>query len=173
MFMKEVEVVLPMADDTESDTPESPLERIRSFVTRTCLCPLSTKHIQMLNVDTTFAGKSRIEVGQPLDPRIAHFLGERVVAIFATETEDQFLVCTTHRGAWQDMPYVFGKREVTKIQEGSPTEKDPDNFTPSQGPGPQERVVLWDLKNKRKKAVAGDRVQSNKRVKRSMERDPG
>ncbi len=89
----------------------------------------------MLTVDTTFAGKSRIEVGQPLDPRIAHFLGERVVAIFATETEDQLLVCTTHRGAWQDTPYVFGKREVTKIQEGSPTEKDPDNFTPSQGQG--------------------------------------
>ena len=166
-------MVLLMADANESDTAESPLERIRSFVTRTCLCPLSTKQIQRLTVDTTFAGKSSIKVGQPLDPRIAHFLEERVVTIFATETEDQFLVCTTHRGAWQDTPYVFGKREVTNIQEGSPTEKDLDNFTPSQAPGPQERVVLRDLKNKRKKAVAGDRVQSNKRVKRSTERDSG
>jgi hypothetical protein len=136
--MKEVEVVLAMADDTESDTPESPLEHMRSFVTRTCLCPLSTKQIQMLTVDTTFAGKSSIAVGQPLDPRIAHILEEHVVAIFATETEDQFLVCTTHRGAWQDTPYVFGKREVRNIQEGSPTEKDLDNFTPSQVPVPKK-----------------------------------
>jgi hypothetical protein len=130
MFLKEV--VLPMADESESDTPQSPLERMRSFVTRTCLCPLSTKQIQLLTVETTFAGKSRIEVGQLLDPRIAHILEERVVAIFATETEDQFLVCTTHRGAWQDTPYVFGKREVTKIQESSRTEKDLDNLTQSQ-----------------------------------------
>jgi hypothetical protein len=81
----------------------------------------------MLTVDTTFTGKSIIKVGQPLDPRIAHTLQERVVAIFATEAEDQFLVCTTHRGAWQDMPYVFGKREVTDIQGGSHTEKDLHN----------------------------------------------
>ena len=131
-------MVLLMADANESDTAESPLERIRSFVTRTCLCPLSTKQIQRLTVDTTFADKSSIAVGQPLDPRIAHFLQERVVAIFATETEDQFLVCTTHRGAWQDTPYVFGKREVTNIQEGSRTEKDLNNFTPSQGPVPKK-----------------------------------
>jgi hypothetical protein len=112
-----------MTDDNESDAPESPLERIRSFVTGICLCPLSNKNIQVLTVDTAFAGKSSIEVGLPLDPRIAHTLQERVVAIFATETEDQFLVCTTHRGAWQDMPYIFGKREVTDIQDDSRTGK--------------------------------------------------
>ncbi|HEX6481032.1 MAG TPA: hypothetical protein VF043_19495 [Ktedonobacteraceae bacterium] len=77
---------------------------------------MSPKPIQRLTVETAFAGKSRIAVGQPLDPRLAHFLEERVVAIFATETAEQFLVCTTHRGAWQDTPYVFGKREVTRIQ---------------------------------------------------------
>src|SRR5262249_35396349 len=102
-----MEALLPMTDDTESDTPASPLGCIRSFVTGICLCPLSTKTIQMLTVNTTFAGKSRIEVGQLLDPHIAHILRERVVAIFATETEEKFLVCTTHRGAWQDAPYVF------------------------------------------------------------------
>ena len=123
-----------MTDDNESDAPESPLERIRSFVTGICLCPLSTKNIQMLTVDTAFAGKCCIGVGQPLDPRIAHTLQERVVAIFATEAEDQFLVCTTHRGAWQDMPYVFGKREVTNIQDGSRTDKDLHNFSQTQIP---------------------------------------
>ena len=127
-----------MLDDNENNTPECALQRIRSFVTGTCLCPLSTKHIQMLTVDTTFAGKCSIEVGQPLDPRIAHFLQERVVAIFATETEEQFLVCTTHHGVWQDTPYVFGKREVTNIQEGSRTEKDLDNFTQFQMPAPKK-----------------------------------
>lgn len=123
-----------MTDDNESDASESPLEHIRSFVTGTYLCPLSTKHIQMLTVDTTFAGKSSIRVGQPLDPRIAHTLQERVVAIFATEEGDQFLVCTTYRGAWQDMPYVFGKREVTDIQDGSRTKKDLHNFSQTHVP---------------------------------------
>jgi len=107
-----------MTDDDQSDISAPPLEDIRSFLTGTCLFSLSNKSIRMLHVDTRFAGKCILEVGQPLDPRIAHTLGERIVAIFATETEDQFLVCTTHRGAWQDMPYVFGKQEVTNIQEG-------------------------------------------------------
>jgi len=123
-----------MTDDNESDAPESPLERMRSFVTGICLCSLSNKNIKMLTVDTTFAGKSIIEVGQPLDPRIAHTLQERVVAIFATEAEDQFLVCTTHRGAWQDMPYIFGKREVTDIQDDSRTDKDPHNSSQTHVP---------------------------------------
>ena len=105
-----------MTDEDNRNTPECALERIRSFVVGTYSCPLSTKNIQAICVDTVFAGKSRIEVGQTLDPRIAHTLQERVVAIFAIETSDQFLVCTTHRGAWQDMPYIFGKREVTKIE---------------------------------------------------------
>lgn len=113
-----------MTDDNESNTAASALERIRSFVAGTCSCSLSTKNIQMIGVVTVFGGKSRIEVGQILDPSIAHTLQERVVAIFATETGDQFLVCTTHRGAWQDMPYVFGRREVTHIRDGSLTEKD-------------------------------------------------
>jgi hypothetical protein len=111
-----------MADNI-SNPPESALERMRSFVAGTCSRSLSTKHIQVLCVDTAFAGKRRIEVGQPLDPYIAHTLQERVVAIFATEAVDQFLVCTTYRGAWRDMPYIFGKQEVTSIQESTNTEK--------------------------------------------------
>ena len=113
-----------MTDENENNTAESALERVRSFVAETCSCVLSTKNIQMICVDTVFAGKSRIEVGQTLDPDIAHTLQERVVAIFATETGDQFLVCTTHRGAWCDRPYIFGRREVTNIKDGSHADKD-------------------------------------------------
>jgi hypothetical protein len=113
-----------MTDDNESNTSKGALERVRSYVARMCSCTLSTKNIQALSVDTAFAGKSQIEVGQILDPSIAHTLQERVVAIFATETGEQFLVCTTYRGAWRDMPYVFGKREVMNIRDGSDTEKD-------------------------------------------------
>ena len=113
-----------MTDENENNTAESALERVRSFVAETCSCVLSAKNIQVICVDTVFCGKSRIEVGQILDPSIAHTLQERVVAIFATETGDQFLLCTTHRGAWHDMPYIFGRREVTNIKDGSYTEKD-------------------------------------------------
>jgi len=134
IFYDEGGALSTMTDANEGDTPASPLEGIRSYVTGTCLYPLSTKNIHMLTVDTTFVGKSSIEVGQPLDPRIAHTLQERVVAIFATEAEDQFLVCTTHRGAWQDMPYVFGKQEVTDIQESSRTGKDLDSSSQTQVP---------------------------------------
>ena len=109
--------------DNNSNPPESALERVRSFVAETCSCSLSTKNIQVLCVDTVFAGKRRIEVGQPLDPSIAHILQERVVAIFATQALDQFLVCTSYRGAWRDMPYIFGKQEVTDIQESTDAEK--------------------------------------------------
>jgi hypothetical protein len=112
-----------MAENNNSNPPESAFERMRSFVAGTCSCSLSTKNIQVLYVDTVFSGKRRIEVGQPLDPYIAHTLQERVVAIFATEAVDQFLVCTTHRGAWRDMPYIFGKQEVANIQESTNTEK--------------------------------------------------
>ncbi|HEX6477733.1 MAG TPA: hypothetical protein VF043_02725 [Ktedonobacteraceae bacterium] len=113
-----------MKDDNENNSHERALERVRSYAASMCSCPLSTKNIQMLYVDTVFSGKNRIEVGQILNPGIAHTLQERVVAIFATEAGDQFLVCTTHRGAWQDAPYVFGRREVLNIQESSETEKD-------------------------------------------------
>lgn len=113
-----------MTDDNESNISKGALEGVRSYVAGMCSCTLSTKNIQALCVNTAFTGKSQIEVGQILDPTIAHTLQERVVAIFATETGEQFLVCTTHRGAWRDMPYVFGKREVTNIQDGSDTEKD-------------------------------------------------
>src|SRR5579872_2564895 len=105
-----------MADNHQGKSTECPQGRIRSYVAEIYARPLSTKNIQVLCVDTVFAGKGRIEVGQLLDPRIAHTLQERVVAIFASKALNQYLVCTTHRGAWQDMPYIFGKREVTHVQ---------------------------------------------------------
>ncbi|HZU67747.1 MAG TPA: hypothetical protein VFA09_10770 [Ktedonobacteraceae bacterium] len=120
-----------MADKHKGKPAAYAQERIRSYVTEIYLQPLSSKNIQALSVDTVFAGKCHIEVGQYLDPRIAHTLQERVLAIFASKTQDQFLVCTSHRGAWQDMPYVFGKREVTDVQEAARVKKSAQVLSPA------------------------------------------
>ncbi|HLH63896.1 MAG TPA: hypothetical protein VKV20_19630 [Ktedonobacteraceae bacterium] len=120
-----------MADNQHRKSAEGAQGLIRSYVTEIYPQPLSAKNIQALSVDTVFAGKCHIEVGQHLDPRIAHTLQERVLAIFANRAQDQFLVCTSHRGAWQDMPYIFGKREVTDVQEASHVKKSPQVLSPT------------------------------------------
>jgi hypothetical protein len=91
-------------------------ETIRKFVKASVSRQLSEKNIQSIRalIKEEHIGDVEIKIGKYLDNRLSDRPDEEVMAIF--ECDDLFLVCTPLRGVLKDMPYLFGKAGVYKVE---------------------------------------------------------
>lgn len=98
---------------------ENVTEGIRKFVAETMRWKVNSREIKTIWVHPRSEHKRiyddiKIEVGQYLDNRMSDTPNEKVMAIFESDT---FLVCTPNRGVLRNLPYLYGREEVYKVED--------------------------------------------------------